>query len=228
VSARALLFDVEGTTTSLAFVKDELYPYAWRVLPVFLRRHAPRPEVAIILGRLAQELRTDDVDSISQALRTWIDEDRKDPDLKELEGIIWQDGYHTGAFRGHLYDDVLPFWKAAKDRGLVLAVYSSGSVQAQRLLLQHSNYGDVAPLIDHHFDTGVGPKTHVASYERIAIEMALEPGEIRFFSDSVTELDAASAAGFQTCRTLRPGVPPADHGHAEIRDFAEVEALLRE
>ena len=227
MSARALLFDVEGTITSLSFVKDELYPYAWRVLPAFLGRHVHDPEVAVILRRLSQELGTEDVDSISQVLRTWIDEDRKDADLKELEGIIWHDGYRTGAFRGHLYDDVLPFWQAAKGRGLVLAIYSSGSIQAQRLLLQHSTHGDVAHLVDRHFDTGVGAKNSAASYERIATALALTPEAIRFFSDSVPELDAARAVGLQTCRTLRAGVSPLAHGHDEIRDFVEDEALLR-
>jgi enolase-phosphatase E1 len=223
VSSRsALLFDVEGTITSLAFVKDELFPYARRALPQYLEAHGNQPAVSAILYRLAQELklRPDDVPGISATLVRWIGEDRKHPELKALEGMIWEAGYRTGAFRGHLYLDVIPFWERARAAGQRLAIYSSGSVQAQRLLLQCSVAGDVSSLIDSHFDTQVGPKSEVASYQRIAAALALPPEQIEFYSDSVAELDAARAAGFLTCRTVRPGVPRVDHSHREIEDFA--------
>jgi enolase-phosphatase E1 len=110
----------------------------------------------------------------------------------------------------------------------VLAIYSSGSIQAQRLLLQHSTHGDVAHLVHRHFDTGVGAKTSADSYQRIAAALGLTPQAIRFFSDSVPELDAARAVGVQTCRTLRTGVPPVAHGHDEIRDFAAVEVMIED
>jgi enolase-phosphatase E1 len=149
-----------------------------------------------------------------------MDEDRKQPALKELQGLVWEEGYRSGAFRGHLYPDVVPFWELVRAAGMQLAIYSSGSVQAQRLLLEHSVAGDVSGLIDHHFDTRVGAKGDVASYQAIALELAIAPGDILFFSDTVAELDAARAAGCSTCRVVRPGVPPAQHAHRESSDFA--------
>jgi len=135
----ALLFDVEGTITSLAFVKDELFPHARRALPQFLPANAARPAVSAIVYRLAQELKSSpaDLDGISAALVRWIDEDRKHPELKELQGMIWEEGYEIGAFRGHLYPDVVPFWERTRAAGERIAIYSSGSEHAQRLLLQH-------------------------------------------------------------------------------------------
>ena len=217
---RCLLFDVEGTVSSLAFVKEELFPYARAALPAFLRDHADRSDVRPILGRLRHELSTERVDDIAAALVRWIDEDRKDSELKELQGLIWERGYRDGALRGHLYADVLPFWRRAVAAGVTLAMYSSGSEQAQRLLLRHSTEGDVADLFARHFDTRVGGKMEPRSYERIASELSLMPRDIRFYSDSVAELDAAADAGMDTCRVLRPGVPRREHRHREIDDFS--------
>ncbi|MEA2640679.1 MAG: enolase-phosphatase [Chloroflexota bacterium] len=216
------LFDIEGTITSLAFVKDELYPYARRAIPAYLSEHAADPEVRPILDRLAGELGVGDTDvaAIGATLQRWIDEDRKHPELKELQGMVWAAGYRDGAHHGHLYADVVPYWERARAAGLRLAIYSSGSVQAQQLLLEHSTAGDVSYLVEQHFDTRVGAKTEAASYERIAAAMAVAPTEIRFYSDVVAELDAANAVGVDTCRLLRPGVPRVAHRHREIEDFA--------
>jgi enolase-phosphatase E1 len=221
---RFFLFDIEGTITSLAFVKDELSPYARRALPAFLRAERSRPEVAAIVERLAREVGVEpsDVDRVGQTLVQWIDEDRKQTDLKALQGMVWEDGYRTGAFRGHLYPDVLPFWKRARAAGLRLAIYSSGSEQAQRLLLTYSVEGDVSGLVDRYFDTRVGAKGERESYARIAGGLGIPPSEVRFFSDAVPELDAARAAGMATCRLLRPEVPAIAHDHPEVRSFEEV------
>jgi enolase-phosphatase E1 len=220
---RALLFDIEGTITSLAFVKDELFPYAREALPGYLTTHADRPDVQAILYRLARELGipSTDLARVASTLQEWIDQDRKHPDLKELQGLIWEAGYREGAYRGHLYPDVIPFWEDARAAGLQVAIYSSGSVQAQRLLLQYSVAGDVAHLVDDHFDTRVGAKGDAASYQRIAETLMAPAKEITFFSDAVAELDAARDAGLATCRVVRPGVPAAQHDHREIADFTE-------
>ncbi len=223
---RAFLFDIEGTITSLAFVKDELFPYAREALPDYVMGHADRPEVQAILYRVARELGTvvTDLPGIAATLQQWIDEDRKHPDLKELQGLIWEAGYREGAYRGHLYPDVIPFWERARAAGVQLAIYSSGSVQAQRLLLEHSVAGNVSHLIDDHFDTRVGAKGEAASYQRIAETLMVAPRDILFFSDAVAELDAARASGFATTRVVRPGVPPAVHSHQEISSFDQLDA----
>jgi len=221
---RALLFDIEGTITSLAFVKDELVPYARRSLPAFLRNNASRPDVAAMIERLAGEMGINPLhlEGVAETLVQWIDEDRKQTDLKELQGIIWADGYRTGAFKGHLYPDVVPFWRRARSAGLDLAIYSSGSEQAQRLLLTYSVDGDVSGLIDGYYDTRVGAKAEIDSYRRIAPDLHALASEVRFFSDAVAELDAARAAGMGTCRVLRPGVPIIPHDHSEVASFDDV------
>jgi enolase-phosphatase E1 len=217
----ALLFDIEGTITSLAFVKDELVPYARTALPAFLYANADRPHVQAILYSLAREIGTpvSDLEGICATLLRWTDEDRKHPALKDLQGLIWEEGYLTGALRGHLYPDVVPFWEQAKAASRRLAIYSSGSVHAQRLLLAHSIAGDVSHLIDRHFDAQIGAKGDVASYLSIATELAITPADITFFSDAVAELDAARGAGYVTCRVVRPGVASARHTHRVVEDF---------
>jgi enolase-phosphatase E1 len=220
-----LLFDVEGTITALAFVKDELFPYARAHVRAFLEEQATRPEIAALVARLvsAQGVRSGDYDRLTQGLITWMDEDRKQPDLKALQGFIWADGYRTGALRGHLYPDVVPFWRAARQRGIQLAIYSSGSVQAQQLLLSHSIEGDVASLIERHFDTRIGAKGDSTSYRRIAAELGVSAEQVQFFSDVLEELHAARLAGLRTCRVRRPGVPALSHGHPEIQSMTEVD-----
>jgi enolase-phosphatase E1 len=153
-------------------------------------------------------------------LQRWIDEDRKHGDLEELQGMIWQEGFERGAFLGHLYPDVVPFWRRARDAGLHLAIYSSGSVLAQRLLLTYSVEGDISALVERNYDTRIGAKSDPASYERITADLCVGAGDVRFYSDAVSELDAAREAGMQTCRLLRPDVPRAVHAHREIADFS--------
>lgn len=222
---RGILFDVEGTITSLTFVKDELFPYARHGIRDFIRANGGRQDIQACLDRLGRELGTSDVEAIATTLVRWIDEDQKHPDLKDLQGFIWAEGYRSGVFRGHLYPDVVPCWEQARRAGVVLAIYSSGSIQAQRLLLQHSVYGDVSNFITAHFDTGVGAKANPDSYVRIASSLALPGGEILFCSDALPELDAAREAGFMTCRLLRPGVPRERHDHPEVADCTGLLAM---
>jgi enolase-phosphatase E1 len=208
---RAIVMDVEGTTSSIAFVKDVLFPYSRRHLPDFLRRHAHRPDVAAALDEaraLAKEPSLD-VDGLTARLLAWLDEDRKAPPLKLLQGLIWEAGYANGDYRGHVYPDVPPAlarWHAAGSR---LYVYSSGSVAAQQLLFRHSVAGDLTPLLSGYFDTGVGAKTSVDSYRTLAAAIGSSASAILFLSDSRAELDAARGAGMQTVQLCREGLVPA-------------------
>lgn len=221
---RHLLFDLEGTTTSLEFVNDELFTYARKALPAFVQRHARYPVLLFLLARLGADAGRNaaDVEGIITVLLQWMDEGREHPDLKELQGLIWADGYRSGVFMGHLYPDVVPFWQASKAAGVRLAIYSSGSVLAQRLLLRHSIAGNVAPLIDYHFDARIGARVEAVSYEQIATAIDTSPSEITFFSDALPELDAARAAGLGAYRVVRPGVPALEHGYTEIQSFGEL------
>ncbi|MGH8042939.1 MAG: acireductone synthase [Rudaea sp.] len=219
---RAILTDIEGTTSSIAFVKDVLFPFARERLPAFIETHADRPEVQHWLHEAAKEARIilADREEIIALLQGWIDEDRKATPLKALQGMIWDEGYRSGDFRAHVYADVAPALRKWKQRGLDLYVYSSGSVAAQKLFFGHSEAGDLTPLFSGYFDTETGPKREADSYRRIASTIGNPPGDILFLSDIVEELDAARSAGMKTTLLARPpAVCQATSSHPCVHAF---------
>jgi len=212
VSPTAVLLDIEGTTTSIAFVKDRLFPFAAEALDGFLAAHGTEPAVVAILAEVPGEDRV-------TTLRGWMAADAKVTPLKALQGLIWHQGYADGRLKGHLWPDVaacLRGWAAA---GVTLAIYSSGSVAAQRDLFGHSEAGDLVPLFAGFFDTRIGGKREAASYTAIAAALGLPPGEILFLSDVAEELDGAVAAGLRACQLVRA----ADGTVASGRHPAEVD-----
>ncbi len=226
----AILTDIEGTTSSISFVKDVLFPYARRALPGFVREHGHEPEgrrwldqVAVENGGMCQD------EMIVETLQGWIDEDRKHTALKALQGLIWEAGYRDADFTAHIYPDAAPALRDWRVAGLPLYVYSSGSVPAQKLFFGHSDAGDLTPLFSGWFDTEVGGKRDAASYQRIADAIGAPAGEILFLSDVVEELDAAREAGLQTVLIDRiddypqPRLGDAAHGHRRVESFSEIE-----
>ena len=195
---RAVLTDIEGTTSSLAFVKDVLFPYARNSLPAFIRSHESEltgiaNDIAAILGRshlTAQEM--------TDVLLQWMDEDRKVTPLKTLQGIVWKTGYESGELQSHVYEDAVSALRKWHADGLKLYIYSSGSIAAQKLLFSHTAYGDLSSLFGGYFDTTTGPKLESRSYGKIAESLHLPPGSIVFLSDHTGETQAAAAAGMQT------------------------------
>ncbi len=225
---RAVVTDVEGTTSSIAFVKDVLFPYARRRLPTFVHEHAGRADVTAHLDgvrALAGDLSLD-VPGVVARLLSWMDEDRKAPPLKALQGLIWQEGYASGAFRGHVYPDVPPALRRWHDAGAAVHVYSSGSVAAQRLLFRHSVAGDLTPLLSGYFDTAVGAKTTSDAYRTIAERLGgpASPG-IVFLSDAPAELDAARRAGMTTVQLCREGLPPC-RDHRVAASFDDLDDVI--
>lgn len=220
MSVRAILTDIEGTTTSVSFVFDVLFPYARAHIGEFVRAHAAEPEVQRQLDAAAAEAGRDlTLDEAIEQLLAWIDADRKVTPLKALQGMIWEAGYRDGAFTGHVYPDAAAKLREWHDAGIELYVYSSGSVQAQKLLFGHSDAGDLTPLFSGYFDTRVGGKREAASYVEIAARIGRPAEDVLFLSDIVEELDAARQAGMQTCRLVRDGLPAADAAHPEVADF---------
>jgi enolase-phosphatase E1 len=217
---KAVLLDIEGTTTSIAFVKDRLFPFAIAALDGFLAAHAATPAVRDILDEVQ---RAEPGQAPAATLRGWMAADAKVTPLKALQGLIWHQGYEDGRLRGHLWPDVAACLRAWAAGGVQLAIYSSGSVEAQRDLFGHSEAGDLTPLFAGFFDTKMGGKREQASYAAIATEMGLPPGNILFLSDVAEELDAAAAAGLQTCQLVRPedGTSPSGR-HPEAADFPGV------
>lgn len=218
---RAIVTDIEGTTSSLSFVKDVLFPYSREALPAYVASHGSDPAVAAILSEVSsiagRSLSRDE--AIAQLLQ-WIDEDRKITPLKALQGMLWEEGYRTGKFKGHIYEDAARNLKAWHAAGIRLAVFSSGSVQAQRLLFAHTSFGDLTSLLSDYFDTRIGSKRERPAYEHIASHLGMPAQDILFLSDVSEELDAARGAGMQTCQLLRdsqakpgphPQAPDFDH-----------------
>ena len=201
---RAILLDIEGTTTPLSFVYQTLFPYARQKLRPYLEAR----------GRLAEY----------QTFVDLMDQDSKSTALKDLQGQIWEAGYETGELVGEVFEDVAPALRRWGARGLDVGIFSSGSVLAQKLLFRHSSAGDLTPVLRWHFDTTVGPKTDPESYRRIASSIGSPPSDILFISDVVRELDAARTAGVDTALSVRPGNPdpPAGHGHTTIQTFADL------
>ncbi|MDX8127020.1 acireductone synthase [Methylomonas sp. OY6] len=217
---KAIVTDIEGTTSSLSFVKDVLFPYARARLPDFVSRHQEQAEIKLLLADANQlaggEL---DDDALIAQLIHWIDTDQKITPLKSLQGLIWLEGYRNGDFTGHVYEDAVRNLRNWFGLGYKLYVYSSGSVQAQKLLFGYSDFGDLTPLFSGYFDTHIGGKKEATSYERIAAELGLPAEQILFLSDIKDELDAARQAGFATCWLVRDQNPDSDTEHVQVSDF---------
>ena len=235
---RAILLDIEGTTTPIVFVFDVLFPYARRHLRRHLEQHAASPEYDVLFGRLRDDHASDR--SAGEPVPPWadappaarlasvasysewlMDRDRKSTALKVLQGKIWEEGYTGGELVGDVFADVpgaLERWRAQHRH---IGIFSSGSVLAQQLLFRHSSAGDLTRFLQWYFDTGVGTKTDSESYRRIADAMTIPAGAILFVSDVTGELDAARRAGMRTTLSVRPGnkPPPPEHGHPVVQTF---------
>jgi enolase-phosphatase E1 len=235
----AILLDIEGTTTPIAFVHEVLFPYAAARLDAFLTAHDGEREVTDILTDLEGERRVDrDAtaptwafggphrrDSAIGYLQWLMQRDRKSPALKRLQGLIWEAGYQSGELRGQVFADVagaLRRWHAAGRR---LAIYSSGSELAQRRLFESTPSGDLTLLFDGFFDTRVGAKMSDRSYRRIADDLAASSASILFVSDVTAELSAAKTAGLQVVLSVRPGnaVQPNAAEFESIASFDEID-----
>jgi enolase-phosphatase E1 len=222
-----ILMDIEGTTTSIDFVHKVLFPYASAHLGNYIQAHQQDKAVQQELDAVIQTVEEEEGQTISreeavEVLLQWIEEDRKHIALKKLQGYLWKDGYESGQFKGHLYPDVLPCWKKWIAAGKQLGIYSSGSVEAQKLLFGYSEEGDLQPYLSAYFDTRIGHKGETASYQNIQKELGIDPAHILFLSDVPAELDAARTAGFQTLQLLRPGIE-AGNNHPCMHDFYEVD-----
>ena len=219
-----VLTDIEGTITPIAFVHRVLFPHARLALPALVARPAAEGPVAEALAEVARL--APGRDPLAQLL-DWMDADAKVTPLKTLQGIAWRDGYQAGSLRGELYSDVAPALRRWHGAGIRLAIYSSGSEEAQRLLVAHSRDGDLGGLFDGYFDTRIGAKREASSYQALARRLEALPAAVLFLSDVVAELDAAAAAGLPTCQLVRPeDGTRAGAGHPVAADFDAVSRLF--
>lgn len=223
MTIQAIVTDIEGTTSSLSFVKDVLFPYARQHMAEFVRSHAQDSavrglldEVAVVAGHPL-----DDTAAVAQLLQ-WIAEDRKITPLKALQGLIWEAGYRRADFVGHVYQDAVRHLREWHARGLRLYVYSSGSVHAQKLLFGFTADGDLTSLFSGYFDTHVGAKQEVASYRHILAAIGLPPESVLFLSDIQGELDAARSAGMATYWLVREGRLDSAAAHRQVSNFDQI------
>lgn len=223
---RYILTDIEGTTTSVAFVYDTLFPYFKREIADFLQAFHTRADVAALLEAVQHTVLEEGgkaltTNELAQQLISWTDADRKHPALKAMQGLVWRMAYQRGEIKGHLYPDVLHALERWQQASIRLGVYSSGSVEAQRLLFGYSEFGDLTPYFSDYFDTLIGHKREAQSYRAIADALQLSPQDVLFLSDVEAELDAAAEAGMQTIQLVRPGTSPTQK-HRTAVDFTEI------
>jgi enolase-phosphatase E1 len=229
MTTKAILLDIEGTTTPIDFVQNTLFPFAKARIAGFVQVNLD--DLKFELGQLAAEhaaettytgsFRADSPNSVSDYLKYLIEEDRKSTPLKAIQGMIWQQGYESGDLVSKIFDDVPAAFRRWKDAGRTIAIFSSGSVLAQRLIFKYSEYGDLTQLIDAYFDTNTGSKLDTGSYRKIAGELSADAADILFVSDIPAELDAARTAGMQSVLCVREGSAEIteDHSHKTIQNF---------
>lgn len=241
VGVKAILLDIEGTTTPLAFVTEVLFPYVRAHLRAHLEQYVASDDYAPLLHRLREEHRlcqqrgetppvwtepTSDarIASVVAFVEWLMDRDRKSTPLKELQGLIWKDGYERGALVGQVFPDVPLALRRWRDQHLAVSIYSSGSVLAQQLLFRHSSAGDLTRVLHSFFDTTVGAKIEPDSYRRISQRLGLPVDAIVFLSDTPHELDAAGQAGMHVRLMIRPGNVPLPEGHhaGALHTFDEI------
>lgn len=220
---RAILLDIEGTTTPIAFVHDVLFTYAREHVREFLSMNPAADDVALLREEHAVDVKEGrNPPPLTAEYVEWlIALDRKSTGLKSLQGKIWRQGYEEGSLRAQVFADVAPAFERWRERGIRISIFSSGSVLAQQLLFAHTEVGDLTPFIDGYFDTRIGKKGEAESYRKIAEAMDLETRQILFISDVVTELHAANQSGMKTLMSIRPGNEPQPQ-YPSIRSFDEI------
>lgn len=241
---RGILLDIEGTTSSVNYIYDVMFPYVWKHLTFAVFANWLEPaygEAFDAIARDAGHASLDEwlkqrritrdnplrgADLVCQEVQRLMDADMKSTGLKLLQGLIWETGFQGGELKAHVYDDVPPALTAWNAAGKDVRIYSSGSVQAQKLFFKYSIAGNLLPNFRGHYDTTTGPKREAESYRKIASDFGLQPQDILFLSDVVAELDAALAAGMQTALVVRPGNAPAaatEMPHQHVENFAQLD-----
>jgi len=216
-----MLLDIEGTVGSISFVHDVLFPIAYQRMESFIKNH--RHEIKDIYQSLINELQSNKIanpteDDVILLLRTWIQEDKKETRLKEIQGRIWHHAFSSNQVQSHLYPDAVSAMKRWKERGKRISIFSSGSVFAQKMYFKYTEYGDLSSYIDHYFDTTTGPKKETETYLKIASFVNCKPSEITFFSDVFDECFAAEKAGINAIQIFRDTEITENRFHP-IKDF---------
>ncbi|MCA9125954.1 MAG: acireductone synthase [Planctomycetales bacterium] len=238
MSPKGILLDIEGTTSSISFVHDVMFPHVLQKLDMFLDEQSHRPDVqqacnliAVDAGFVSAQEWSDQtsvapLDLIRDEVRRLMAADVKATGLKALQGLIWEGGFLSKELVAHVYPDVVPALHRWRDAGKDVRIYSSGSIAAQKLFFGHlADHGDCLSLFSGHYDTTIGGKKQASSYQAIAEDWKLNPAEILFVSDIADELQAARVAGMRALASVRPGNAPlpVPFDIPQIKSFDEIE-----
>ena len=228
---RFILTDIEGTTTSVSFVYDVLFPYFREHLNELYNLSEEEEvkkaiEQTVDLASKEEHLHLQTVDEVIEQWKQWSLADKKITPLKTVQGVLWKRGYEEGTIKGHVYPDVEPALRKWKAEGISLGVFSSGSVQAQKLLFGYSDAGNLLDYFSVYFDTTTGTKRDSSTYTTIAEQLNLGTSEILFLSDIREELEAAEHAGMRTIQLVREGNSP--NWRTTATDFYAVDELIQQ
>lgn len=224
MTIKAIITDIEGTMTDIAFVHRILFPFSRKVMPQFINQNRTHPLVELELNRIRRHINQPNasLETVINQLIAWIDTDQKIPALKQLQGFIWKSGFENGEYTGHIYPDAHENFTQWIKSGIKLYIYSSGSAQAQQLLCKYSDFGDIRAMFSGYFDTEVGPKQSPESYQTILNQLELPGEEVLFLSDVVAELDAAKACDINTILINRDNTAHEPHSHTTCQDFNQI------
>jgi enolase-phosphatase E1 len=241
VDVRSIVFDIEGTTTPISFVKDTLFPYVRNNIETYLNKNFDNVDVQKAIAALRDQAvkeKANDVEGVVEIpsgdaskedvvkavignVKQQMDADRKTTELKSLQGLLFKEAFESKQVKGELFEDVSPMLKMLAEEGFHLYVYSSGSVESQKLLFANSIQGNLTEIFSGYFDTTTGSKTDSSSYKKIAAEIKTEPKHILFLTDIPQEAEAAVTAGFRSALVIRPG--NAELTDEQLQKFACIE-----
>lgn len=229
---KTILTDIEGTTSSINFVHDILFPYAYDKMADFLAKnwHNPKVKKSVLQVATLENLSDYSYEEISDILKQWIKSDRKVIPLKDIQGIIWEEGYKNGDYRAHIYEDAYKMLSLWHSQNIPIYIYSSGSIYAQKLFFGYSEYGDLLNLFSGFFDTNIGQKKVSQSYENIASSLQIKPEEIIFLSDIEAEINSALSVGMSTVWVIRDEIlfnhkKQTNSPHQIVNNFEQIKGL---
>ena len=232
---KVILLDIEGTTTPIDLVHKTLFPYAKAKIGEYVKQNLDDIKTEVSQLRIeykkdfssqiyGRDFREDAPETIADYLKFLIEIDRESTPLKSLQGNIWQSGYESGELESVMFADIPKAFEKWKTENKQIAIYSSGSILAQKLIFKYSNFGDLTDYISNYFDTNVGHKRKAESYVKIAAAMNLPPKRLAFVSDVIAELDAARTSGYETFLSIRDGNAQVEKQtkHRVIHSFDEI------
>lgn len=219
-----IVVDILGTTTSINFAKETLFPFVNKNVEEILKEKWDDESVKKAVKQLKEGEEELNLEGAVKLVKELTDSGSENPGLKTIQGLVYSKGYENGELKAHVFSDVaVAFEQWAKTRKV--AIYSTGSVESQKQLFARSVEGDLSSHISNYFDQSVGPKTETDSYKKIAEELSSKPEELLFLTDNIEEGKAAKKAGFSVSLVSREGnaeLPEESSSFTVVSSFKEI------